>query len=198
MHKSRREECLSVNSPLPISITQLEVSSSLHSDWLKKPLNSLFWVCWKVQSVTASIEVDLLKKMALCMIIGPHQCRKWVYRRWASGKERECHGLATENQSNSSGSQAGYSFFPLCSVQRPYVMRSSTPANEIVQIFHKVHPSYPAAWSLEMKSLLRKVMLHTRVSSQHNRSLIQPCPQFENLLPTWYKASAIVRFNECS
>lgn len=36
-------------------------------------------------------------------------------------------------------------------------MRSSTPANEILQTFHKVHPSYPAAWSLEMKSLLRKV-----------------------------------------
>lgn len=41
--------------------------------------------------------------------------------------------------------------------QRPYVMRSSTPANEILQTFHKVHPSYPAGWSLEMKSLLRKV-----------------------------------------
>lgn len=45
----------------------------------------------------------------------------------------------------------------ISSPQRPYVMRSSTPANEILQTFHKVHPSYPAAWSLEMKSLLRKV-----------------------------------------
>lgn len=48
------------------------------------------------------------------------------------------------------------------SFQRPYVMRSCTPANEILQTFHKVHPSYPAAWSLEMKSLLRKVSTWTR------------------------------------
>ncbi|CAG06332.1 unnamed protein product, partial [Tetraodon nigroviridis] len=65
------------------------------------------------------------------------------------------------------GSHPGYSFsvdwwslgitaYELLRGQRPYVMRSSTPANEIIQIFHKVHPSYPAAWSLEMKSLLRK------------------------------------------
>uniref|UniRef100_A0A674N479 Serine/threonine kinase 32A n=1 Tax=Takifugu rubripes TaxID=31033 RepID=A0A674N479_TAKRU len=67
------------------------------------------------------------------------------------------------------GSHPGYSFsvdwwslgitaYELLRGQRPYVMRSSTPANEIVQIFHKVHPSYPAAWSLEMKSLLRKLL----------------------------------------
>lgn len=36
-------------------------------------------------------------------------------------------------------------------------MRSSMPANEILQMFHKVNPSYPMAWSLEIKSLLRKV-----------------------------------------
>ena len=41
--------------------------------------------------------------------------------------------------------------------QRPYVMRSSTPANELLQTFHKVHPCYPVAWSLEIKSLFRKV-----------------------------------------
>ncbi|XP_037544191.1 serine/threonine-protein kinase 32B [Nematolebias whitei] len=41
---------------------------------------------------------------------------------------------------------------------RPYVMRSNTPSNEILQMFHKVHPTYPAAWSLEMKSLLRKLL----------------------------------------
>ncbi|TKS83076.1 Serine/threonine-protein kinase 32A [Collichthys lucidus] len=44
------------------------------------------------------------------------------------------------------------------SQKRPYVMRSSTPANEILQTFHKVLPTYPAAWSLEMKSLLRKLL----------------------------------------
>lgn len=46
-------------------------------------------------------------------------------------------------------------------------MRSSTPANEILQTFHKVHPSYQAAWSLEMKSLLRKVT-EWRVTYMHN------------------------------
>uniref|UniRef100_A0A667WXB6 Serine/threonine kinase 32A n=1 Tax=Myripristis murdjan TaxID=586833 RepID=A0A667WXB6_9TELE len=67
------------------------------------------------------------------------------------------------------GSHPGYSFsvdwwslgitaYELLRGQRPYVMRSSTPANEILQTFHKVHPSYPAAWSLEIKSLLRKLL----------------------------------------
>ncbi|XP_034462461.1 serine/threonine-protein kinase 32A isoform X3 [Hippoglossus hippoglossus] len=67
------------------------------------------------------------------------------------------------------GSHPGYSFsvdwwslgitaYELLRGQRPYVMRSSTPANEILQTFHKVHPSYPAGWSLEMKSLLRKLL----------------------------------------
>ncbi|XP_056450733.1 serine/threonine-protein kinase 32A [Gadus chalcogrammus] len=41
---------------------------------------------------------------------------------------------------------------------RPFIMRSSTPANEILQTFHKVHPTYPLAWSLEIKSLLRKLV----------------------------------------
>ncbi|KAF3841102.1 hypothetical protein F7725_006964 [Dissostichus mawsoni] len=57
------------------------------------------------------------------------------------------------------GSHPGYSFsVDWWSLGRPYVMRSSTPANEILQTFHKVHPSYQAAWSLEMKSLLRKLL----------------------------------------
>ncbi|KAL2094801.1 hypothetical protein ACEWY4_009520 [Coilia grayii] len=67
------------------------------------------------------------------------------------------------------GTHPGYSFsvdwwslgitaYELLRGQRPYVMRSCTPANEIMQTFHKVHPSYPAAWSAEMKSLLRKLM----------------------------------------
>ncbi|CAB1416553.1 unnamed protein product [Pleuronectes platessa] len=67
------------------------------------------------------------------------------------------------------GSHPGYSFsvdwwslgitaYELLRGQRPYVMRSSTPANEILQTFHKVHPSFPAGWSLEMKSLLRKLL----------------------------------------
>lgn len=58
--------------------------------------------------------------------------------------------------------------------QRPYVMRSSTPANEILQIFHKVHPSYPAAWSLEMKSLLRKV-IKLNVAGAMNASFCLGC-----------------------
>lgn len=45
----------------------------------------------------------------------------------------------------------------LAGFQRPYVMRSSTPTNEILHTFHKVHLSFPSAWSSEMKSLLRKV-----------------------------------------
>lgn len=114
----------------------------------------------------------------LCIIVGPHQCRKLVHRGWTQWEEskrlKECRALTTENQRNSLGSHRHYLFF-LCSIQRPYVMRSSTPANEIIQIFHKVHPSYPAAWSLEMKSLLRKVMSHTP-NSHHNSKLIQPCP----------------------
>lgn len=59
-------------------------------------------------------------------------------------------------------------------LQRPYVMRSSTPANEILQIFHKVHPSYPAAWSLEMKSLLRKV-IKLNVAEAMNTSIHLGC-----------------------
>uniref|UniRef100_A0A1A8F481 Serine/threonine kinase 32A n=2 Tax=Nothobranchius korthausae TaxID=1143690 RepID=A0A1A8F481_9TELE len=67
------------------------------------------------------------------------------------------------------GSHPGYSFsvdwwslgitaYELLRGQRPYVMRSNTPSNEILQMFHKIHPTYPAAWSLEMKSLLRKLL----------------------------------------
>ncbi|CAL8238487.1 unnamed protein product, partial [Merluccius merluccius] len=67
------------------------------------------------------------------------------------------------------GSHPGYSFYvdwwslgitayELLRGQRPYIMRSSTPTNEILQTFHKVHPTYPAAWSLEIKSLLRKLV----------------------------------------
>lgn len=62
----------------------------------------------------------------------------------------------------------------LSSPQRPYVMRSSTPANEILQIFHKVHPSYPAAWSLEMKSLLRKVNESHMLHAQNTVGFISP------------------------
>ncbi|CAL8276062.1 unnamed protein product [Arctogadus glacialis] len=67
------------------------------------------------------------------------------------------------------GSHPGYSFYvdwwslgitayELLRGQRPFIMRSSTPANEILQTFHKVHPTYPLAWSLEIKSLLRKLV----------------------------------------
>ncbi|XP_071025486.1 serine/threonine-protein kinase 32A-like [Oncorhynchus clarkii lewisi] len=76
------------------------------------------------------------------------------------------------------GTHPGYSFsvdwwslgvtaYELLRGQRPYIMRSSMPANEILQMFHKVNPSYPMAWSLEIKSLLRKLLcidVHQRVS----------------------------------
>ncbi|KAJ8408781.1 hypothetical protein AAFF_G00245990 [Aldrovandia affinis] len=67
------------------------------------------------------------------------------------------------------GTHPGYSFavdwwslgitaYELMRGQRPYVMRSSTPANEILQAFHNVHISYSAALSTEIKSLLRKLL----------------------------------------
>ncbi|KAL7843937.1 hypothetical protein SRHO_G00224760 [Serrasalmus rhombeus] len=67
------------------------------------------------------------------------------------------------------GTHPGYSFavdwwslgitaYELLRGQRPYIMRSSTPASEILQSFHKVHPYYPAALSAEIKSLLRKLL----------------------------------------
>lgn len=60
-------------------------------------------------------------------------------------------------ESRQSVAHCHLSFTHTSSPQRPYVMRSSTPATEILQTFQKVHPSYPASWSVEMKSLLRKV-----------------------------------------
>lgn len=170
-------------------------STQSESDWLEKHLNRLF--SNSHQSVTTSVEVDLLKHSILHHYGSP-SVQEMGSQKVNKGRgewKSECRGLATENQRNSSGSHRGYT--PPCSLQRPYVMRSSTPANEIVQIFHKVHPSYPAAWSLEMKSLLRKVRLYT-YNSHHNRSLIQPFPSFQNLLSPRYKASEIVWFNECS
>ncbi|XP_036380113.1 serine/threonine-protein kinase 32A [Megalops cyprinoides] len=67
------------------------------------------------------------------------------------------------------GTHPGYSFavdwwslgitaYELLRGQRPYVMRSSTPANEILQAFHTVHICYPATWSTEIKSLIRKLL----------------------------------------
>lgn len=57
-------------------------------------------------------------------------------------------------------------------------MKSSTPANEILQTFHKVHPSYPAAWSLEMKSLLRKVNKQQVHNKQQHKQIILFMPLF--------------------
>ncbi|KAL0994759.1 hypothetical protein UPYG_G00126810 [Umbra pygmaea] len=76
------------------------------------------------------------------------------------------------------GTHPGYSFtvdwwslgvtaYELLRGQRPFIMRSSMPANEIIQMFHKVIPSYPMVWSVEMKTLLRKLLcidVHQRVS----------------------------------
>ncbi|KAK2827749.1 hypothetical protein Q7C36_018675 [Tachysurus vachellii] len=77
--------------------------------------------------------------------------------------------MAPELFQTSEGTHPGYSFavdwwslgitaYELLRGQRPYIMRSSTPTSEILQAFHKVHPCYPAAWSVEIKSLLRKLL----------------------------------------
>ncbi|TSY69819.1 Serine/threonine-protein kinase 32A [Bagarius yarrelli] len=60
--------------------------------------------------------------------------------------------MAPELFQTSEGTHPGYSF------TRPYIMRSNTPTSEILQCFYKVHPCYPAAWSAEIKSLLRKLL----------------------------------------
>ncbi|XP_051533955.1 serine/threonine-protein kinase 32B-like isoform X2 [Myxocyprinus asiaticus] len=52
----------------------------------------------------------------------------------------------------------GITAYELLRGQRPYIMRANTPANEILQAFHKVHPCYPAAWSPGIKSLLRQLL----------------------------------------
>ncbi|KAJ8348022.1 hypothetical protein SKAU_G00266110 [Synaphobranchus kaupii] len=74
------------------------------------------------------------------------------------------------------GTHPGYSFavdwwslgitaYELLRGQRPYVMRSKTPANEILQAFHNVNVSYPATWSTEIKSLMEK-LLHINVEER--------------------------------
>lgn len=78
------------------------------------------------------------------------------------------------------------SFALLSLFQRPYVMKSSTPANEILQTFHKVHPSYPAAWSLEMKSLLRKVNKQQMHNKQQHKQIILFMPLFFLVLLLYY------------
>ncbi|XP_061104779.1 serine/threonine-protein kinase 32A [Conger conger] len=67
------------------------------------------------------------------------------------------------------GTHPGYSFavdwwslgitaYELLRGQRPYVMRSSTLANDILQTFHNVPVSYPSAWSTEIKHFLGKML----------------------------------------
>uniref|UniRef100_A0A672JRR6 Serine/threonine kinase 32A n=1 Tax=Sinocyclocheilus grahami TaxID=75366 RepID=A0A672JRR6_SINGR len=67
------------------------------------------------------------------------------------------------------GTHPGYSFavdwwslgitaYELLRGQRPYIMRTNTPTNEILQTFHKVYPCYPVAWSTGIKSLLPKLL----------------------------------------
>ncbi|XP_056302492.1 serine/threonine-protein kinase 32B [Danio aesculapii] len=67
------------------------------------------------------------------------------------------------------GTHPGYSFavdwwslgitaYELLRGQRPYIMRTNTPANEILQTFHKAQPCYPAAWSSGIKSLLNMLL----------------------------------------
>ncbi|XP_030649392.1 serine/threonine-protein kinase 32A [Chanos chanos] len=77
--------------------------------------------------------------------------------------------MAPELFQSFEGTHPGYSFavdwwslgitaYELLRGQRPYVMRSSSTSSEILQTFHKVHPCYPAAWTTEIKSLLRKLL----------------------------------------
>ncbi|KAL4659734.1 serine/threonine-protein kinase 32B-like isoform X1 [Arapaima gigas] len=52
----------------------------------------------------------------------------------------------------------GITSYELLRGQRPYVMRSSMPATEILQGFHSLPINYPTSWSPEMKCLLRKLL----------------------------------------
>ncbi|XP_006631881.2 serine/threonine-protein kinase 32A isoform X1 [Lepisosteus oculatus] len=52
----------------------------------------------------------------------------------------------------------GITAYELLRGQRPYVMRSSTPTNEILQAFYTTNINYPSSWSAEIKSLLRKLL----------------------------------------
>uniref|UniRef100_A0A8C1VVM8 Serine/threonine kinase 32A n=1 Tax=Cyprinus carpio TaxID=7962 RepID=A0A8C1VVM8_CYPCA len=77
--------------------------------------------------------------------------------------------MAPELFQSLEGTHPGYSFavdwwslgitaYELLRGQRPYIMRANTPANEILQTFHKAHPCYTAAWSTGIKSLLQKLL----------------------------------------
>ncbi|XP_026051295.1 serine/threonine-protein kinase 32B-like isoform X2 [Carassius auratus] len=77
--------------------------------------------------------------------------------------------MAPELFQSLEGTHPGYSFavdwwslgitaYELLRGQRPYIMRTNTPTNEILQTFHKAHPCYPAAWSTGIKSLLQKLL----------------------------------------
>ncbi|CAM4672184.1 unnamed protein product [Leuciscus chuanchicus] len=77
--------------------------------------------------------------------------------------------MAPELFQSFEGTHPGYSFsvdwwslgitaYELLRGQRPYIMRTNTPANEILQTFHKAHPCYPAAWSSGIKSLLQMLL----------------------------------------
>ncbi|PWA23124.1 hypothetical protein CCH79_00002456 [Gambusia affinis] len=111
--------------------------------------------------------------------------------------------MAPELFQSFEGSHPGYSFsvdwwslgiaaYELLRGQRPYVMRSNTPSNEILQMFHKVHPTYPAAWSLEMKSLLRKFS----VSALSFRRSTSSCQRLsETLIPTCKQSFRLKSFS---
>lgn len=169
-------------------------STQSESDWLKNHLNRLF--SNSHQSVSTSIEVDLLESGTLHHYWAPSVQEMGSQKVNKGRGVKEWVSWTRNRKSKKLLWQSSRLYTPPRSLQRPYVMRSSTPANEIVQIFHKVHPSYPAAWSLEMKSLLRKVRLCT-YNSHYNRSLIQPFPSFQNLLSSQYRTSAIAWVNEC-
>ncbi|XP_066501864.1 serine/threonine-protein kinase 32A isoform X1 [Hoplias malabaricus] len=87
------------------------------------------------------------------------------------------------------GTHSGYSFavdwwslgitaYELLRGQRPYIMRSTTPASEILQSFHKSPPCYPATWSAEMKTLLRRLLC---VDAQKRLSCLSELQDMDHL-----------------
>ncbi|XP_056097630.1 serine/threonine-protein kinase 32A [Rhinichthys klamathensis goyatoka] len=97
--------------------------------------------------------------------------------------------MAPELFQSFEGTHPGYSFsvdwwslgitaYELLRGQRPYIMRTNTPANEILQTFHKAHPCYPAAWSSGIKSLLQMLLC---VDAQKRMSCLSELQDLEYL-----------------
>uniref|UniRef100_A0A8C1K6Z3 Serine/threonine kinase 32A n=2 Tax=Cyprinus carpio TaxID=7962 RepID=A0A8C1K6Z3_CYPCA len=97
--------------------------------------------------------------------------------------------MAPELFQSFEGTHPGYSFavdwwslgitaYELLRGQRPYIMRTNTPANDILQTFHKAYPCYPSAWSTGIKSLLPKLLC---VDAQKRISSLSELQELEYL-----------------